>query len=439
MQSIIKAILEGKWYFPAIIVIAPLVVFTHIGMTPMVAVNDSLEYNGYAANMMAGHGYSIDGQTFSILREPGYPMFLVLAYSIVGINNLEAIFLMQLLMLGLIGCLVYFFFARQQCPYFGSAAGLFTAVMPSYGLLAHDIATETLFALLLTCLFVIASRVVEENGKGKHLFLWFGILSACAALVRFQLVLFVPFLLVVYLFVYRKHPWKDLLTNCLLALMPLVFIVGGWMLFVHQHTGKFAVTEGRQEIALYGRAVRAELSYGELTRYALQWVKRSVTGGTYDPFLDEYEYHKFQDDYALKATTTEAKLALKKWSIQTILDNPGHYLYGNLIELMKLTYLHHDYGDTINRYIRAGVYVTIYALFLFGIYQLLRKGDSRLKAFALLALMFIVYNWLVLTPFDTAPRYNVPYLQFYLIIGFLGVILWRSRIKETKKKSEFFT
>ena len=114
---------------------------------------------------------------------------------------------------------------------------------------------------------------------------------------------------------------------------------------------------------------------------------------------------------------------IKKENIRRILDNPGHYLYGNVIELVKLVYPEHDYSDTTNRYFRVALYAMIYSFFAFGLFQLVRKRGSDMKIFSMLALAFIVYNYLVITPFNALPRYNTPFLIFYILVGFAGVVL----------------
>jgi hypothetical protein len=59
-------------------------------------------------------------------------------------------------------------------------------------------------------------------------------------------------------------------------------------------------------------------------------------------------------------------------------------------------------------------------------YQFFRvKKNWDIKAIAVIAFMFVLYNYLTVTAFDAIPRYNTPYLFFYLVVGFVGVILLR--------------
>jgi 4-amino-4-deoxy-L-arabinose transferase-like glycosyltransferase len=431
MRDILSRALREKWYIPLLILLAPVLIYPYIGLPQIVVAGDGVEYSTLAKNMLAGDGYTYMDK-FGLIREPGYPMFLAIAYFLFGVENLQAIFILQLLLAGVVGALMYFFFSRLGHPYLGAFAGLSAALWPSIGIVADDVATETLFILFLTILFLIAQRIIENQGQGRHLFLWFGILCGCATLIRVQLIFFLPFLFVGYLLVYRPS-LRTTFMNVGLAVAPFLVIIGSWMLFVHHHTGKFAITEGRQQSMMYVRIKRTEqLSYAGLTYFAYQYLKQSATGGHADDWYWQYEVHTLGPQYNALATTTDAVEALKRWSVATILARPGQFLYGGLIEIMKMNWIHHDYTDTINRYVRAGVFVALYSLVGFAVYQFFRSREWRIKSLMLLAFVFILYNWLVLSPFDTIPRYNIPYIQFYVIIGVLGIVLWLERRKGTK-------
>lgn len=422
--------------FSCAILLAPLFFF-FIGI-PLSIEKDSAGYDAYATNMVLGHGYSINGSTFSTLREPGYPFFVSVIYKVFGVHNFFAVFAVQTILLGLLGILVYRLFARWGKEYVGLIAGLATSTLPSYGLYAHIMGTELLYTFILGLIFYLTLRVAIQKGSSPwYVYVLLGLLLGCGTLVRVQLILFLPFLLVCYVLFFGflvKETALKILAGCFIFLV----VIGSWMLYVHRNTGQYAITTGRAELALYTRAVRAKLSYSDISKYGFEWIKRSIVGG-YDPtFLYNNEYHKLQLDYGAMATTAAAVATIKKQSIATVLHNPGHYLYGNLIEVIKLTWIEHDYSDFLNRNVRAGMYVLVYGLFLFGIVQLWRKGcASGLAQASMLALLFIAYNILSLTPFDTIPRYNTPYLFFYLFIGFVGITLcWGERIWYTSTPPE---
>jgi hypothetical protein len=203
-----------------------------------------------------------------------------------------------------------------------------------------------------------------------------------------------------------------------------VLTIGSWMLYVHANTGEFAITNGRQQEMLFYRAERSELGFGGLTLYAGDWVFRSISGGENSQLLMDNEFKALNKRYHAVATTTEAAARVQRENIAYVLAHPGEYLYGNLIEAIKLSYLEHDYSDSQNRYFRPILYALTYSFCLFGLYQLLRRKGT-IRALGVLAILMITYNFLVLTPFDVIPRYNTPFLFLYLTIGFVGVALFR--------------
>ena len=71
-------------------------------------------------------------------------------------------------------------------------------------------------------------------------------------------------------------------------------------------------------------------------------------------------------------------------------------------------------------------YLFIYSFFLFGLYQFFRtKNNWNVRLLIILALLFIAYNAISLSFLNIVPRFNTPYLFLYILIGFLGVVLFR--------------
>lgn len=413
--------------FVGIILLAP-TLFFFIGIPLPSIAKDAEQYHTYAVNLVTGHGYSLDGTTFSDTREPGYPLFLATVYALFGVGNLFALVTMQTVLLGLLGVLVFRLFARQNEEYLGCVAGLATSLLPSYGLYTHIMNTEILFATALGALLYMCTRIALTNGDSP--WQWYaglGLLCGYTTLVRVQLLFLLPFLIFFFYLFARPLSWRTLQKLAITCAL-FVTVIGSWVLYVHSQTGAYAITSGRPEVVLHLRAVRAQLSYAELTEYAHDWVRRSVTGGTGTTFLMDNEFARLGQAYNRVASTSASVATVKQQNISILLANPGHYLYGNLIEVIKLAWIEHDFSDFLNRYVRAGLYVVLYGLFLFGIAQLMyAKKDRDIATISTTAIFFVVYNFLILTPFDTIPRYNTPYLVFYLLVGIAGIVLWRRR------------
>lgn len=416
--------------FFLLVMFAPAIYF-FLGIPAPVIAKDAAQYHGFAVNLAEGRGYTLDGTNFSNFREPGYPFFLAFIYSVFGTKNILAIVIAQTILLGLLGFLVSRIFTALGHEWLGYIAGLCVAILPAYARYVHSLWSELVFTFLLGLIFYFTLKIVRGSGaSGWPWYALLGFLIGYATLVRVQLVFFPLFLIGCSLF-FRQFRSRESLIKTGIALAIFIVMIASWVLYAHKHTGTFSLTSpDRVQTAMYLRAVRAELSYGDITQYAKSWVWRSASGGINDEWIKKYDFKGLYKVYfGSLASTTESAAATYTWSKRTIIENPGHYLYGNVIEAMKLLYLEHDYTDYTNRYLRAGIYFIICSMFLFGLVQLLRaRNEPDLRTVSFLAVLFIAYNILILTPFDAIPRYNTPYLFLFIIVGFVGIALFvRSR------------
>ena len=420
---------KDLWVLVAMVGVAVLN-FILFGLNHIPSWKDAASYSAYAANLALGNGYFADEAASAAWREPGYPFFVAMFYKLFGIENVLAVCFVQAILLGLLGFIIYKIFERAEYWRYGLVAGICVSGLPFYGFYTHEILSEFLFAFFLGVIFFICAHILAVRGSCS--WYWYAFLGAAcgyASLVRFQFVFFLPFIILVFFVCTRAKP-AHLWRNIAIAIITMISILSLWALYVQQNTGVFAVTEGRQSEMLYIRGERAKLSYGQLTQYLHDWIWRSISGGEGTKLLYDYEFKNLYKQYHLKATSPETTEQVKRENIAAILSHPGHFLYGSFIEAIKLVYIEHDYSDSTNRYFRAGLYVLIYGFFLFGIIQLLRFRKAALSGLGALALLMIAYNFLVLTMLDTIPRYNTPYLMFYIVVGFIGLILYNEHRRD---------
>lgn len=462
------------------IVLLLLATFTSFLFRPPVVnvqVNDWWQYNAYAESLAAGHGYTMNSVNFDDFREPGYPVFLAFIYHTFGVKNFTATIAVQIVLLAITAFLVYVIFELYGERTWGRITAGIVAILPSYGHLTNMIESEPLFVPLLAALFFCSvdlyRRIDSHQGERRGTMLRWGLLGALTGimvLTRVQTLFFLPFLLFVgFLVLWRKKaPMREALLGAGGALLISIVIIGSWVLYVHSQKGVFALTEGRIEVSLYNRSIRSELSYGQLTQYALEYVRYGMTNADFsppsfymlEPFYLSSQYNKLvlaPDKLALLATSTDARTgyipvtqntassslvhAEVKKDIGIIEAHPGQYLYGTGIEAMKLFYTDPVFYFIENSLVRRLVYIQwilAYALCVFGLWQsfkaLYRKqtsNDSKsIATLGLIAALFILYNVLVLPWLEVTPRYNTPYMMFYYIIGAVGFILWRRRRAE---------
>lgn len=386
--------------------------------------DDASQYSAYAENLINMGEYSLDGVNFSSFREPGYPLTLFLAYSLFGIEtslSFLTVKMSQILMLAVSGFLAFKILANLfDNGKLGIIAGVLTVSMPYYGYYAGDISTEIPFAFSLILSFYLILKIIK--GKAAVFdFVSLGFILAYATLIRAQL-LFFPFALLLLALILYKEIGRNKLKRLLVSFLIFLLVVGGWAGLVFHKTGHFTVTSGRQSPLIYYRAVRSELSYGDLFRYLKAWIKRSVTGGQTNELLDKQDFWLLHKEYARKISGEIGEKEIQSESINTIIRNFDKYLLGNFVEFIKLMFIEHTYSGSFNKYARAGFYVFLYSFFLYGMVRFILYRQKIFRPVFWLSLIFLSYNVLIITALDAIPRYNTPYLFFYLIVGVSGLL-----------------
>lgn len=384
---------------------------------------DAGQYNVYARNLISKGIYTMGESGFDNFREPGYPFFLFTVYKIFGLFNFAAVRIIQLFLLALIGYFVYMTFLIYGEKKFGLLAGIFSVLIPYMGYYSVELTTELMFSFLLTFSFFLLIKIIKTEKANVFYYISSGLVWGYAALVRAQILLFPLMIFLVFLFFSRNSTvFKNIsIKKSAVGLLLFVLITGGWATYSYSQNGSFSISEGRQELVIYYRAARSELSYKEITQYLSSWLKRSINGGGSDEFLYKYEFSDLYESYYKKASNPQQVISVRNQSIRTILSHFDKYLLGSGVEFVKLTFIEHTYAGSYNKYLRAGFYLGLYLLFLNGIFRFIFLKRKTFRLIFWLALLYLSYNYLIITALDAIPRYNAPYLVFYLLIGLIGI------------------
>lgn len=155
---------------------------------------DSRVYSQLARNMLEGHGYSEEaGPPYdsTLIRVPGYPLFLASVYAAFGEGNDKAVRVVQAV-LDTVSCLLVAALAFLWQPSDGRRWRAFAfalalaAVCPFGQIYTATILTETLATLLALALALAATLALRSRGARARL-LWWALAGLCAgscALVR---------------------------------------------------------------------------------------------------------------------------------------------------------------------------------------------------------------------------------------------------------------
>ncbi|HUN85284.1 MAG TPA: hypothetical protein VMU48_12950 [Terracidiphilus sp.] len=151
---------------------------------------DTLVYGGIAKNLLLHGRYALtldSGQTFpTLIRLPGYPVFLAVCFRLFGIDNYGAVAWVQLAF-ALAGCLLLADFARRIAPAGTKMAAAqatlwLSALCPFTAVYDVTPLTEGLTLFVLSLALWAAARFQEETGWGPAL--WFTFAVTYAALLR---------------------------------------------------------------------------------------------------------------------------------------------------------------------------------------------------------------------------------------------------------------
>ena len=400
---------------------------------------DAGQYNAYARNMTLRGVYAMGDSIFDNFREPGYPFFLFITYKVFGFFNFWAVRIIQLLSLALIGYFVYLVFLIYGQKKIGLFAGVLSVLIPYYGYYSVELTTELMFSFLLTFSFFLLIKIIKTEKTNIFYYIALGSVLGYSVLVRAQILFFPIVLFLVFLLVAKNSQvFKNIdMKKSAIGFMFFILITGGWATYVYSQNGHFSITDGRQGQLIYYRAVRSELSYKETIHYLSAWLKRSISGGRSDGFLDKYEFQNLYEDYYQSVSNPQQVFEMRNKNLKTIINNFDTYLLGSGVEFVKLIFIEHTYAGSYNKYLRAGFYVGLYLLFLNSIVQFVFLKQKKFRLIFWLAMIYLFYNYLIITAFDAIPRYNTPYLTFYLLIGLIGIYPFVDRCFTSKLNSNY--
>lgn len=155
---------------------------------------DSLVYGDIAKNLLQHGRYALTGGggqlAPTLIRLPGYPLFVALCFRIFGIENYFAVACVQIA-LDMLGCLLLAAFARRIFPARAQASAFATlwlaALCPFTATYTNFVLAETLTLFALALAMWAMARLSEDFRRGDLGWgsgLWFTFALTAAALLR---------------------------------------------------------------------------------------------------------------------------------------------------------------------------------------------------------------------------------------------------------------
>ena len=393
---------------------------------------DSEQYNLYAKNIALGNGYTADseGKGFSNYREPGYPLFLSLIYKTLGVENFKAVKMAQMVLLAITAFVVFKTFKLYNFTGTGVITGSTFALLPLYAYQVNLLQSELWTIFLLISSFFLILKILEKKENISH-YILLGIVFALLGLTRVHTLL-MP-LIFAGIFYWKNKPLRHIITFIAIVVITVLL----WTTYVYSNIGTFAITEGRGELHLYTRSIRATLPYNQQIHYFVSWIKQSALNGVSNEILEKYDARALTIQYGELVNEGITEDELREESIARIKQNLGRYLFGNPMEIAKMMFVEHLFppvSPLLNRTVRVMIYLVIYLIFIMGIVSsFMFPKNKQFHTLINVGLIYIAYHWVVLSFFDVIPRFNTPYLGLYLTIGIAGIVNQIEGIKQKVK------
>jgi len=365
--------------------------------------NDALHYSAGAKNLLAWGMYSIDGQTPFFGREPGMSFFLAALYTIFGIENGMALFVVQGVLYFLASCL----FSREIDKQFGSRTGTicFFLLLTSVSIF-HTIFSayrECLALLLFLVAFAMLLKIEQSSpwwiAFGAGVALGFGILTYISFL--FFPIILLPILL------RSGVRWRDIA----IVLCSSALVVTPWFIRIVLNGDRARLeSEVRMTYVWHVRGVQAEEISGLMPLRCLyaEYISRDWTG------LPESCSFNAIKNRLIASGDVRSLDTIAQEGKEKILRHPMSYAWFSLVDIIELHLPFVGGGWSTEYHLLAAISsIVLYLGFLAGSP---RAFDRRLMLF----LVFAFYNTLFFILTDATPRYLLPTLFCYAAIAAIG-------------------
>jgi 4-amino-4-deoxy-L-arabinose transferase-like glycosyltransferase len=146
---------------------------------------DSALYSAMAANLLDRGAFALNGNSLTICRPPGYPLFMAGIYMLAG-RTQEAILISQAVVGAGTGCLLYGLLRRIVSGPVAIATALLTAASPELAYYAGSVLSETLLAALVVLLVYAVHRSIDpaaSRGVSRRFAITAGLAAGAALLV----------------------------------------------------------------------------------------------------------------------------------------------------------------------------------------------------------------------------------------------------------------
>ena len=400
---------------------------------------DALLYDRIARGFL--NGLWITDMPWAHNRTFGYPFFLTAIYAISN-NAIWLVLALQTLMNILMVPMVYLaskrLFGSQQSGTFAAALFALSAIPLAWA--ARFLFTETLFTFLFLIFIMVYLRIWRS--ESFRWFLLLGVLLGIGTIIRSVLQFFVVIPVVIILLQNRTIQNKALVAIAIL--IGLLVTIAPFQLINYSHYGHYSVSTISGDV-LFKSIAQAKAMTDGTNFYEAQDSLRGQDWKDIENPFDRSAIAKRQGiEYVLKHPQDFASLNLLGMVSFMIGTEKSSYLY--VIAKQEPQKLSHQRGfelfseriirnlkDFQKEYFLTPILLVKlsveYALIAAGLLILIRRKQKALALFLILSIGYFIF----VTAFQgRAPRYKIPVIPLYTIIGGGGAILIKAYLNEWK-------
>jgi 4-amino-4-deoxy-L-arabinose transferase-like glycosyltransferase len=380
-------------------------------------------YDRVAQNLADGNGYRFSPDTApSIMREPGYPVFLSMLFRIFGYGLVPAQCANLLLSLLVVWGMVRILSRLSQSHSVWLGGSLLFLFHPATVIVESRGGFELLFMALLVWFMVAFLRALENNRSVSYFIA--GAVLGGAVLVKSTPILF-PMALLPYLLIVersRATPYKTV-RNLALLVIAMVLVLSPWIIRNYRVSGKFIPTASVLGISAHSGQYICKHHAGQGGFH-----NADTSGGAERQDLAREMGYEFKWGYYQLFYSTADEIQFSQQLLDRVIDeyrrSPSLFLKCTVSNLYNFWFAGRTENTTRMNLV---VQIPYLILAIAGLWVWMRRGGARTVGPIVL---FIPYYMGVHLPILAQARYTVSLLPFLAILGAGVIAFWTNRRRE---------
>ncbi|MFA5388605.1 MAG: glycosyltransferase family 39 protein [Candidatus Omnitrophota bacterium] len=402
---------------------------------------DSYSYDAIGLNIANGHGYTDSAGNLTMEREPLYPLFLALVYSMFG-HNYFFVQLLQILLFLATTILVYKIAGiifKEKIAFYSMTVTAFFPTLVNY---SSYILSEALFTFLLALVVFLGMKVYFTSRFSYYLL--FGMALGLAALCK---VIMLPFLFIAVMWLIllkiKSADNKGLIIKIFAMSLIFICLTLPWMSRNYTKFGDFSLREGSLE-PLCIKVQKLDYNFNDLKQSLVFILSENLGKKVFPNAVENPRDFLFREDILvrekilpeLKSKGYSAN-KIKNTMIKEIMRRPVKFIAVSSIDLLKMTQFTYlpalidqeylikkissiRYGSLALSLFRGVFRLLAYLMIAFSVMGMLeQKMLWRKWVFLLIVISYVSLAYAVIYGHG---RYSVPLIPYYIILSTAFVI-----------------